>query len=953
MKTRKKHGFLTVIAAYTILFCYACSMPVMPKRLIISSDKFTTNLPGTFGEFNLVKTISERLKDSLPEGFQMYDVVNYNGGKAILIGYEMDLVQSFNPDDYLSQINGYLDDIDDLNTDLGENLSAKLDMSELTWEMPEKNINIDISDLFDNLEALINQDTSGAGNYAQQIPFPLVPTAGQIPVGGEWFPALPKLPQFSLFDNLADPFESVFITDNTAGYDNKIELTVALTQIPGGSALPNGLILAMNNITLKGDSNGNIIGSIVGTNNVILQAANGFTNTITVDLTGAQIFFNDPPNFYFGDITYQYSGETNLQPVYYNLNIQPKITNIGLSGATGLKTEEITIELSNDIIEDFDIDISGFLNAQISEGEIEITAKVTTAANGTYLNGEEIKFSISMEQEPVLFDALPFNGLTSATPWVFTANEPFNFAQQTPLLEINNSTIKISRNISRITINSDNGIDFKLFGEHLTNKTLPIYVGLDMQINKLLNVHWKTDILPTPDDIEIDFEEAKIPQFIESITFDKMDLRINMDTDSFPPELNNVFAVKLESSIFKNGAVGPTPLTGGDYRLVTIDDINPTINIHDVSVITIKVEIVPGTTVSPGTNYIRIPELSLTDSEPLVLEGDISVEFGWAQAAINLDLAMNEIGADSFLAGTFPEKTKDPYDLKDLMSDYMANIILNASIDAKLFLNGPNGLINVLNDGGGISLEFDLEWDGKPAGIEMLYNGPLAVNNFNAFPQFSDEEYIYRGNLLPALITDLGEFEGLDLSSDGINSFIQDIPNGMRFSYTMKMPADFIVTPDMFRIDDPGSGIKALFATIIPLEFIAQSGAELKMPGIFDEDKDLFGRKDISDPVFGDVNLNSMNILLDFGMSFISEANLHINCSVNDIKLFGNEGIRVGKDSKFEITLNNSHWDTINNHLIYPDISITFPPGATISIPKNVMPIAITISAGGSVTINL
>ena len=985
MKANSKKRFIFGIAAAMALVCYACSMPTMPKRLTIKTDNFNITLPGTIGEFNIVKTIAESLKDSLPEGFQIYNVVNYDGVKALLIGYEMELMESFNPDDYLDEMKSHLDDINAIDIDIADDISVEIELPEISWDYPSEIKNIDLSELFDGMKDKINDDTTGTGNnsYDLILDFPvLYNTSGERSIK-EWITDLEKLPSFMVFDNddvgkENANFKTLSIT-NEPGYDNIIELTIALLKIDAD--IPKELKITIEGIALKGDDDDNeiFIGKPEGkddgdTVDAILEYPD-FIDTIRIDVSGAVISWENPPYFDFKDITAEYDGDLLIAPSY-RLNIQPQVEDINLSGATGLKIGEIKVDLSEmdkDIIETikegFNVDIEGFLNAQISKGTLEITAVLPSSSDPflpdlTYCNGVSIEFELYMQQDTVDIYDTQFDGLKSNEPWVFSADKPFDFATQTPLVKINSSEITIieeddvppdSLAYSHIIIkaaNEKDGIDFELFGDNLINKTLPIRIGMDMQVEELQNVNWELDEFPALEIDDINFG-SDIPEYIKSITFSKLQLEVDF-TDDFPEDLEDVLDIIITSKLFKEPVI--KTLTSGKNLLFIISDfdspeIDPQVDID------LDVAFVPAGVGNHDRKYITIPTLNLASGEKsLIMEGSMNIEFDWIEARINLTEAMDDFDS---LSGTFPENDKDPFNIKDAMGDYLSDITLAGGIDAKLFLKGPTAFINELNKDGEIMLEFDLEWDGKPPAEPPLFNGPLTMNSIVTFPDFpnlsdSDTEYVFNSTNLPEIFfIGLDEFKGIDISGE-VNKIITDLPDEMRFRYEMQMPQEFTVTKDMFDISDPGGGITALFAAIIPLNFIAKSDeAFINLAGMFDDEKDLFDREDTDKPVFGDVSLNSINISLDFGASFFSEAYLHINCKdpESDVKLFGDGGMRIGQGRNFDITLNSGHWDTINNNMIYPEIKLMFPQEANIRIPGSVMPLTITVSASGSYTI--
>ena len=97
---KKTRVFLAGIILFIFLI-YACEMP---NSIEFKTEKFKINAPVKIANFNIATVLSEALKSSFPEGFEIYDMVNYKGAQAFLIAYQMDILESFHPDDYLENL---------------------------------------------------------------------------------------------------------------------------------------------------------------------------------------------------------------------------------------------------------------------------------------------------------------------------------------------------------------------------------------------------------------------------------------------------------------------------------------------------------------------------------------------------------------------------------------------------------------------------------------------------------------------------------------------------------------------------------------------------------------------------------------------------------------------------------------------------------------------------------
>ncbi|MDR2477346.1 MAG: hypothetical protein LBD18_06145, partial [Treponema sp.] len=103
----KKNLIVLMAAMLAVLAFHACKIPTSVE---LKTDNLKISPPVKTGAADIGGMLSKTLKDSFPEDFELYDMVNYkdDNGKSIqafLVNYKMELMESFDPDDYLDGIN--------------------------------------------------------------------------------------------------------------------------------------------------------------------------------------------------------------------------------------------------------------------------------------------------------------------------------------------------------------------------------------------------------------------------------------------------------------------------------------------------------------------------------------------------------------------------------------------------------------------------------------------------------------------------------------------------------------------------------------------------------------------------------------------------------------------------------------------------------------------------------
>jgi hypothetical protein len=348
----KKHIFLAATITSALIYC-ACTMP----NIQIKSDKFKVSTPLKTGTFNIATLLSDAFAGSFPEGFEIYDMINYPGGvQAFLIGYQMDLLDSFNPDDYLSQIKeqmGKMDEIDPGNID--PIYPEPIIVPKLTPDkIEEKMFYFPLKALFEEMENQINHHSTPEISVPV-ILIPGLPTPNPLPIP----PQLQNMPDFMAFNTISNQynFESVYVQKG------KVKLTIKLS--PAVGTLDPGLSITLPKISLieKGSSPRKYLGKDNDPlqQPVTLSSVNNFSTVIIIDIfEGEDIKVDSPPHFIFetDDIVWSYAG---LQ-ASFTIDIRPQIGDIELRGAKKLKLGVMSPGLPEDVAEKMQTTLGKIIN---------------------------------------------------------------------------------------------------------------------------------------------------------------------------------------------------------------------------------------------------------------------------------------------------------------------------------------------------------------------------------------------------------------------------------------------------------------------------------------------------------------------------------------------------------------------------------------------------------------
>ena len=946
-----------------IFIAFACEMPSSIK---FKSDKFQINAPVKLARFNIATVLTEALKSSFPEGFQVYDMVDYTDAQAFLVGYEMDLLKSFNPSDYLDKLSlpGGIPPISPPPIVIPKMTSVPTS---------EKWFYFDMQPFFNDMQDQINHTS----NPEVPIPIPSHSPGASRP--------LPDLPAFMVFKNgdlSGDPnFDAVFV------YQGTISLKIWLEEVSD-----TDITVTISGIEMReSQEDHNYIGTPQSPQTATLTSANDRSNPkiVPININGATIKKDNPPQFCLGSLT----SASSSSSVSYKLFVQPWIDSITLRGAEKLKIGKMTKNLSDfpdNIIDNIELgSVDDMLNADIEEGYFKI--KATPPAKNpdpdsytTYCEGLKIGYRILVEQDPVVMDisgvSTSFNGLND---WFWDAEyegPPDGGPGGDTLANKKISAKDLRVEQGQIFIKpDDDGVTFELFGDHYTDKVLPIKLDMDMNIEKLTLIRWKTQgangsILPEIKLPEIDFSnmgDAKV-SFINSITFNKITLNIDFAVPppspdlepgrGLPIELEDHIALKVICANLDFNDTEPLVLVDGENLFYNNPppDTKTKLDIHDTSNIVkpveFDVELIPVLKVAdvptpmPGSPYMEFGPVTMSGAADITMSiyAQVTVDFDWDEVDIDLDGALFHSATE--LKGEFPKESKDWVDLSE-PGKYMNRVKFSDNLKAKIFLSGPEIIVTSFKP----HLDFVAKWgDDESPGEKLLVEDKELEAGAELPPLIGKNPNEYDGTALPV---------GAGLELPDFNEIFFKFPKNLRFDYKMelKFPAAITVKRSDFRKEDD-NGIRALMVLLMPLELEVEEGGGFAIPGdIFggsddSEDgdsppKDLFDRTTVGeDSFFTGVDIKSLGIKINFGSSIFAGSRLHFN--ERDVPLFPG-GLPLGDGNSLNITFTREQQDAIDKNLIFPDIKFVFPQKKTVRITRNFLPARIVIAASGSYTLDL
>jgi hypothetical protein len=886
-------------------------------------------------------------------------MVNYkdDNGKSIqafLVNYKMELMESFDPDDYLDGINRKLGDVDNLaDANTMPTISETIDIPGLVPAPMEDTTTV-------NLNTMLGQlTTSMTGSLKQQISVPLV-TGGN----GTNITTQP----IDIFDFNGSNFETLKF------YQGQMVLTLTLTSGSGGA--PNNIAISLNGVGLTENDKPNTNSISNGTPNPVTLNSTTTTATVTIDLAGKTIYTDNTkkPVFRLGTVT---DNSTAQQGTQFNMGISVTVQNLKIQGATGLNSiNPITIEIPSSLS---DIDLGTlppeFIHAEIGAGQLTIDGELPTdkTSGDSWFEGFAPAYDINITQAGYTstVDNKPYNGLTydsanpAATAWNITsANTPMQGKHLSPedinIITAAGGTIPQSK----ITVSPPTGASFMLSNTDAGNGNIDIDLEIKMEITKLAKVHWNMEnAIPNPTIPPIDLTDAS--KFVKTIYYDPYEVtggtvvngvELNLNFTSFPLQ----DFVMVLTSIDPDFPLEPIHMGGelgvGDniYRNTVPIELDLKDNAGAPKKLEFDVDLKP----INGAKVVEIADL--TPGVALDIQGEVTFTQKWKEADVDLKEALKESNKDTdMLEGSFPKPGQTPVDLSS-MSKFLDGFTFSG-IEAKLFLQGPKGLMEAMEP----TLEFQAKYENK-AGITEEFSlleldkVELKHHVYETLPALppknADGEYVYEDTALPP--------DGIELS-DKFGGLLADSPKNLSFEYTMGLPPFITVTPETFNNVDNGSssghGIHARVLILMPLILEAKdpSGATLDLKEMFKTDgnaktTDLFGRKKDSKTgkptgsIFDDININSLKMSLEFDAELFSGGILKIDEANNLFK----DGIPLtGKIINLEA--GGPEMKIIQENMIYPHIRLQFPQAAQLKIPRNLVPVRLDITASGSYIIDL
>jgi hypothetical protein len=887
----------------------------MPSSIVFKSDKFEMNAPVKIGGFNLGTILTDVIKDSFPEGFEIYDMINYPYAQAFLIGYQMDLMESFNPDDYLGILNNP-EEIDPIYPE-------PIVIPKMTTDKMEFWYPCNMQDFFDDMMDKINADMS-THHSESAVTFPYYSPSFMEP----YFDSITVAPD----ENTGTIRLDIWLTDAAPG------VTVDLTKVKFG------------------DSSTTYTSPLHITSSYTAESP----QHVEIDISGA-VIANNTKFILYGSSS---SGT-------FTLYMKPQIIDITLSEATALKIGEMTQSLPPEIVNNINRTerIPDMLNAEIAEGEFRMTADPDPNCNCVNMI---IEPEVTIHQDPVVIPDYypPFDGLGKT----FTKYDPSLTGEL-----INGNELTVNESASKIIIKADsaNGTTFN----NLVGRVLLIKMDMGMDINELALVRWKSSALPPIDIPEINFanmgNQDEDVSFIRSITFKEINMHLDFTVPTPPP------SPPLGRNPLAPGSSGLPELLEGrialkvNYpelgfnnatKILNNDDDNSitsepkTLIVNDDGVeakVKFEAELIPviGGLPKADSPYIEFGPVAGDNDITLNIYAQVSVEFDWKEAEIDVAHALEKLGVDE-IEGDFPEDTEgNKIDLSKL-SKYMNGVTFSDKLKAKIFLSGPDDIVGEIK----LLLYFHAQWEGEDGTtegpIEMIPKHLLTVDRgLPELPGKVNGKWVYTSNELPE------SAKGVEMEN-AFREIFTATPKNVRFHYKVNPEENQGTTtiyPHMFENYKGDTKIRALMVLLLPLELAAEPGGCFMIPsdifGDYEDGEngeiaaDLFDRRSPSeDSLFTGVNIKSLGIKIDFGYPLFAGSRLHFDrCK----KIFGPDGLILGNGNSLDIVFTGEQQKAINENLIYPDIRFEFPFGGTMRIARNSLPVRIVISASGSYTLDL
>ena len=1001
---KRKYGFWAAVML-TALIGHGCDQPLSTK-LKIKTDNLNYSFNTKIADVDMFSVLRSKLVKGkfdlyaelakIVEGnknvrsLDLYDMVKYQNGKvqAFLAAAQMDLLESFNPRDYLERINLQLD---------SEHISTSITLPKFTIDkMEEKIFWFDMTKLFEDMEGKIN--------FTSMPDFDIVKAPLLLPGQNDVDLSSLQVPPFIAWNNNDDKenFDAVVVHSGyvkfTITSKNGVYPDINTDDLKAANAE-----IRLSGIKLLGEVSGKDIGK-PDSNIAVLNEDNEFSEVISIDLTDAHIDINDKPVFH---IDYVKTNSENLVSGFV-INVESKLDTISLRGAEGLKIGATTYPLPDNALKAMTLDLPDeFVNAKIEEGSMTIGInlprkdKPWTPETKTFIDGAEISYKIDIKQDSFLYSGKSFSGLD-----LFEFYTPEDEYLEVDLEgeHINgNNEINASETMITISMETQNGVSFELWddetGDAYTKKSLPVLIDMDMKIKKLKLARWKTTNITVPKIPEIDFGEGglNISRFITSIDFNPITVNIDL---TLSDELQDRLAVNLtcpklgfngydDSYIWlNNGNNGLHQLKGNGPVSLNLETDNPLAPLLSLAPI-----VLPDPHLEPGGNnlpkpnpdagYIELGPLTLNGDGNTVLEidGDVSFNFDWEIATINLKKIIEEYGEGELdaITGTFPVSGLDQ------VAKYMGGFMFS-DIDIQIVFGGPQGLLDTLEpaltlraeylklkDGANPNTAGEDDWE--PSDHILVPETELKRTEVNAGSLASVlKDYIDGDNYTLDSLPNIKNAIDITDFSEVLENFPKDLIFSYRMTFLEKKDEIEVKKADFEEVKEgDNSAVKALLLVKLPLILKAgPDGAIFTMNELFTEKdengdpvlklNDILGRKDAGDgtpeDIFKDINIKKVELRIEFDASILGGAWLHIERDEPERggePLFGNSGLHLmpNGDKKLTVAINKKDFDIIRKNFILPDVRLTFKEGSQITIPRNPLPIRISFSAGGDYTIPL
>jgi len=984
---KKKYCFWAAVAL-TALVGHGCGQP-LSMNIKIKTDNLNYNFNTQIANFDIFSLLSTKFvtdKFDIDEYFKkimrekpniktigLYDMVNYPGAaQALLAAVQLDLLESFNFSDYLQDFDFELAS-QPINTDpitLPKFSIKKID-KEIFW--------FSMMDLFHDMEEIINRTSTPHFNLIENGTLITVPN---IPL-----PPPEDFPHF-MVENTEDGsinFDAVVVASGA------VELIITATA-SNPAALGNATAsITLNSIQLVDAKNDN--GIEVGASQIqsaTLNAGNEYSTKVSVNLAGAHISKDNPPVFKIGSAAATCNGMVNG----FTLSIQPQLAGVTLRGADGLRIGKMTCDLPSEITDALTLALpAGFVNANIGEGTLGIGINLPSKGSDwdqktTFITGAKIEYALAIEQAPVTVNGNPFPGLNETidpdNPFIDLGNGD-KFINGDGNINVRNKTGNIDK--TTVTISTDNangGAYFQLWDNDkyhapngvnaYTHRSLPVEIDLNMEIKRLDVVRWRTDtdddgkddLISIPTIPAINFgnmDGSDISNFITSINFEAITVNVDFPNGGLPALLQDRLAVKLicpELGFSDNtyreldeknefiGLQGSLTLkeNGKPKEISPLFELVPNVLSNPANINSSKVA-------NPNAGYIELGPLTFEEGKTLKILGEVSFDFNWESANIDLKKILEANG------GADAKALKGEFPIGDLSeaANFMGGLMFS-EIYMQIVLGGPQEIIEMLDLKFTLKAEYlklgDDGWIPPLPPYPPLVEEELHAVNAGSLGSVVSSRLDKNNNkiYIPADLPNIPEA----LNITNFSRVLEDFPKDLKFNYEMTLPDSVkIVHKTMFDFDDGDSAIKALLLIRLPLVLEAVTeDAGFKLSGVFAEGEDILGRKikmvrrvpTLEKDIFENINIKQVALTIEFDGNIFGEAYLHID---KDKRVFGKDGLLLMPDGSknFTVAINSNDFEIIRNNPIYPDVRITFKKDSIVTIPKNPLPTRISFSASG------